>query len=530
MRFVQTYNAQDYRQTPCRLQFLALGASNGRAVGNSRTMVEDSSKPVQGMSRITAPLLWVYGFSILGLVIQVGGTAVLARILVPQAFGEIAAVSAILRVVQHVANMGLTTALTREAGRIDAASRGLIIFSVSSSLLLAGVVWICAPLLLWFQPEAHDSIAILRVLAFGPALAALGQAAAAMLQASLDFRRLGMAQVVAQVVGQIGVAIPLAYWGGGTWSLVCGSLVQGAVLSVLLLAMARPKWRGPLVPPADLLRLGFRYMLLRLLDVSGQAVPPLAVATFAGLMATGAFDRAFVLSVVPLDMLATGLAVVLFPIYARQPANEETSRFLLNSIALGGGILLAVATGILMARDYLILTVLGEQWHESIPLLGWLAIWGFLRGLGVLNGTMIEARSSLKFRSIQQACYVVGLAGLLVATGPADVEHILMLLVAVEVVNAAAHVWHSSHVANITPSTMLRSLLTMLYPGLAVATALALVAPVIPAWPPGIALCLCMAVAALALFAVLYWHPSASLRGLVRQLLQDLMAAGRSKG
>lgn len=485
-----------------------------------RTMVEISEDPAATSGRITAPLLWVYGTGAAGMALQVGCTAILARLLAPQVFGEIAAVMAVLRILQHVADMGLSTALIREADQVRARARTLILYSVLGSLLLAGLLWFAAPLLLLLEPQAHGSIAILRVLAFGPVLASIGQASAALLRHRLDFRRLGLAQLAAQLAGQVGVAIPLAAIGAGAWSLASGSLAQAAVLSALLLVLARPGWRGSLAVPADLLRLGFRYMLLRLLDAGGQAIPPLAMTAVAGLAATGFYDRAFVLTVVPLDWLAAGLAQVLFPIYVRQRSSAETAPFLLVSLALGGGLLFAVAAGMLMAKDYLVLAVLGVQWHASIPLLGWLAGWGFLRGLAVLNGSVVEARTSLWFRGGQQACYVACLAFVLFRGRSVGAEGFVMLLVAIEAVNVAVHVWHSSYIVGLSVWSVLRGLLAVLYPGLGIAAVLALLVPVLASWPAAAALATCIAVSAAILVMGLYWHPSARLRNLVRQLLR----------
>lgn len=469
---------------------------------------------------MTAPLLWVYGASATGMAIQLGCTAVLARLLAPQAFGEIAAAMAVLRILQHVADMGLSTALIREAGRIEGATRALILLSVLGSLVIAGLLWFAAPLLLVFEPQAHGSVAILRALAFGPVFAAIGQASAALLRHRLDFRRLGLAQVAAQLAGQVGVAIPLAVLGAGAWSLACGSLAQAAVLSALLVILARPGWRGSLAVPGDLLRLGFRYMLLRLLDAGGLSIPPLAVTAAAGLASAGLYDRAFVLTVLPLDWLATGVAQVLFPIYARQRSAAETAPFLLASLALGGGVLFSVAAGILMARHYMVLAVLGSQWHAAIPLLAWLAGWGFLRGLAVLNGTMLEARTSLRFRGWQQACYVACLAAALFLSAPTDVIDLMKILVAIEAVNVAVHVWHSARVTELSARSVVGALLAILYPGLGIVVALAFLAPVLASWPAAAALTACVIVPATILAAGLYWHPSARLRNLVRQLLR----------
>lgn len=477
-----------------------------------------SRDPAANPGRVTTSLLWVYGTGAAGMLVQIACTAVLARLLLPQAFGEIAAAMAVLRILQHVADMGLSTALIREATRIESEARSLIVFSILSSLVLAALLWFAAPLLLLLEPQADASVDILRALAFGPVFAAVGQASAALLRHRLDFRRLGLAQLTALLAGQIGVAIPLAAMGAGVWSLASGSLVQAAVLSGLLLLLARPGWRGSLVVSADLLRLGLRYMLLRLLDASGQSIPPLAVMTVAGLAMTGAYDRAFALSVMPLDWLAAGLAQVLFPIYARQRTPAETAPFLLASIALGGGILFSVAAGMVMAREYLVLAVLGSQWQAAIPLLGWLATWGFLRSLAVLNGGMLEARTSLWFRGGQQACYVACLSIAMFLGTPADVGSLMKLLVAIEVVNIAVHVWHSARVTDLPVRSVIGALAAALYPGLGIAAALALLSPLFAEWPVAVALVASIIVSAVILGAGLFWHPSARLRGLVLQL------------
>jgi lipopolysaccharide exporter len=474
--------------------------------------------------KVLSPLLWGYGLGAATIVMQLGTTAILARLLEPSAFGQIAAAAAILRFLQYVSDLGLTSALIREGARFSRVSLSLSLAMVAANIVLAVAIWFAAPLLIGLMQDAGDNgVAILRMLAVGPVLTAIGQVSYAHLQFRLAFRTIGLAGLLAQLSGSLLVAIPMAMAGAGVWSLATGSLVQACVLAAFFIYKAPPSWKADgAVLPFGIFRLGLKFMALRILDAAGQAVLPLAIAMLAGITATGFYDRVYVLTVVILEWLAHGTGRIMQPVLVQAREDGEPAIILSDALLIGGSILLAVSAGIVASSDLLIAAVLGDRWRAAIGLMGLLAGWAALRGLAVICGSTIEALGSLALRAGHQAAYLFILCAALVLVRPDTAEAIMMLVLGIEILNIAAFLFYSSAVAGITLSRLAAILMQMLVAPLAVYLLLAAIRPLIAPLPVVAALFVAIVAAAATLICSLLWHPSGALRQRIRLYLAAL--------
>lgn len=486
--------------------------------------------------RVTQPLLWGYGLGAATMAVQLAGTAIMARLLEPAMFGQVAAAAAMLRFLQYVADLGLTSAVIREWPESRDCARPLRTVMISVNLVLAGLIWFTAPFLLSLTAEPTDNgVLILRVLALGPILAAFGQISNAFLQSRLDLRGIGLAGLAAQIAGPILVAIPMAMAGFGVWSLIAGSLVQTATLAAIFLLRAPlPRAVGPVKSPGTLYRLGLKYMLLRLLDAAGQAAVPLALSILAGMTAVGLFDRSFVLTVVVLDWLGTGIGRVILPMLVEthratqashqrgSPPMDRPALVLADALTIGGGILFAVALGILICRDLLAHVILGADWLAAGPVIGLLALWAWMRGLAVICGTAMEAIGNLSLRAVHQGSYLTILIAALAVFQPPSVTAVLTLVLWVEAINIAAFLIFGAHSAGLSAAGLARALLGLPMAGLLVGVGLLILHWAIQGTGPALALGVSILVAALLLGIGMYWHPFPTTRQRIRLYASEM--------
>lgn len=372
-----------------------------------------------------------------GAILQMAFVAILARLLGQAEYGLFAAAAGMLRLATYVVDLGIGTLATRRGGTLGApALAALFLAGLGAALALAATMWIAAPsLAIWAEADAPTAVPLLRALAFGPAIAASGQIATALLRHELRFDVLARQSLGALALGQGTVAIPLALLGAGVWSLVAGALAQAAIASAIAWYAAPHPWRfgdARLPAPAILTESGW-FWALRVLDSAGfHALAPLTLV-FAGAAQAGLWDRALAISILPMELIAVASAQVLFPAYARAAADPALiRRRWLAGLAAILTIHGALAVLIWMTGPALIALALGPAWAEAAAVFALLALWGVLRGASMANGGVSEAQGVLKPRAALQIAFLASVGLALMVLRPDTAAEIALLVVVVD--------------------------------------------------------------------------------------------------
>lgn len=382
----------------------------------------DAGRPPAPMSLLVArSLRWVFGSAALSAIVQLATASVLARLIDPVSFGLVAVANAVLRYVFYLTDLGQSQMALR-AVRFDSADRTVLAATATAfSLFAAVMIAAAAPTVVALIPGATAAAApVLAVLASGLVLTAIGESAAAQLRREMNFRPLAKIPLVAQVVAQVAVGLPLALAGTQVWALVAAALAQSALTSILLLRL-RP-WHlrsdGQTLSSAatrlrGMMHFAWRLMAIRVLDATFLQMQPMAVAMIAGIAAAGYFDRAFVLAVVPMELVAGSVGRVLNPAFAalarERPAGLAPA--LTMSLRLLAGVCFPLAAGMAAASGPLVTCVLGPRWDAAIPLFAWLGAAATLRAVSATAGAMVEACGALHWHLAQRGLVIALLAG-----------------------------------------------------------------------------------------------------------------------
>jgi PST family polysaccharide transporter len=304
-------------------------------------------------------------------------TIVLARVLVPDDFGLVAAVVAYVAVVEMLSDLGLRATVVYEQGtgvsdRVQSAFTANLV--VAAGLTVLGVA--LAPLVASAFGMA-DEAWLFRLAALNPLLTGLGNVHDGLLLRDMAFRRRLRPQLARAVVrGVASVALALA--GAGAASLVLGMLVGTAAWSAVLWTMApfRPTLRLTRAHVASMAGYSSGAMALEVVAVIGVRADTLVVAQALGAGALGLYAVAYRLPELVIENVAWSISDVAFPALARQRRADPAGLAAATLAILRGSALYAgpMGAGLAVLGVPLVVVLFSERWRDAGEVLSAIAV------------------------------------------------------------------------------------------------------------------------------------------------------------
>ena len=349
------------------------------------------------IGRTVSGLRWSYLGTGVNAVFQLVFTAILARLLDPDAFGLVAMAMVILSFGQHFSQLGVGRALVQRA---EITQVDIRVAFTSSMLLGAGftvLFWFAAPLatLLFPDPEV---VPILRALSLSFLITGLSITALALLQRHLRYRAVALIEMTAYAIGYGPVGIVLASTGRGPWSLVAAGLSQAALTALLANAVCRYAKRPSLdrSSVARLYSFGSRVSVISILEFLSLNLTPIWVGRRIGAGALGLFNRAFTLINVPAYYFTASLSRVVYSAMSRVQGDTTKLRTTyLSMTTVFAALVIPACWGAAGASRQIVLVVLGPGWVDAIPIFAVLAIAAPFTFLSTLAGVMSEVSATL---------------------------------------------------------------------------------------------------------------------------------------
>jgi O-antigen/teichoic acid export membrane protein len=337
-----------------------------------------------------------------------GSGIVLARLLGPKPFGQVAAATLVFGLANQLADGGFSSALV-QAPELEEKD---IRFAFTVQLAIGATLTVlCALLAPTIGMALRDPIIgdVLRVSSLLFLLQAFGQSSAALLKRRLAFRALQTAQVASSVVGYALVGIAAASLGAGVWSLVAAQLAQSLTYSALVMIQARhsllPCWSRPAL---RLARFGMKVTGANILNWSISNFDNVFVGRAFGSTALGLYSRAFNTVSAPADAIVTTWQQVLFAgcsrLADRTKAFQDAYLASVSAVAL---ITFPVFWSIAACAQVVVAGLYGARWAEAAPLLRPLALAITLYAVMAMAGPMLAAGDQVKREVQTQALSLV---------------------------------------------------------------------------------------------------------------------------
>lgn len=341
----------------------------------------------RGMGTIAARGAAVsFSGQVMRIVIQMGGIAVMARLLSPTDYGLVAMVTVVVGLAEIFRDFGLSAAAI-QSPTLTKAQRDNLFWANSAlgaSLYLLGVALSGVVASIFHEPAVAPITQVLSVMFLLNGVATQYRAS---MSRAMRFGSIVVVDLSAQVIGLVlGIAMALA--GAEYWALVGMQIGQSAfaLLGVILVSRWLPGWPRRHQPMSGFWRFGWNMVGTQLLGYVSNNADTFVIGRRLGPEPLGVYDRAYRLLVVPLAQIRTPTTTVALPVLSRLSNDKPTyARFLIaGQIALGYTVVaaLAAAAG---AADPLIRLFLGAQWSQSAPIFALLAIGGALDTLAYVG-------------------------------------------------------------------------------------------------------------------------------------------------
>ena len=362
-------------------------------------------------------LKWTYASTIVNFVLQVGVTAVLARILAPKAFGTVAMAGVFISLGQYFAQLGVGQAVVQRQHLSAHDVRTAFTSSVLLGVAFCALFVALSPLVAVLFPHTHGVVPIARVMSLTFVLGGLTATTQGLLQRRMAFRSIALIQIVSYVLGYAVIGLVLASTGFGAWSLVAASLAQGALAAAAYTTVCRADigFGFGAASLKSLYSFGGRVSLIGFAEFVASNLDTLWTGHFLGARATGLYTRATNIATVPLSYLVTSLTQVLLPGYSRiQSERRRLKSVYLTTITVFGVIMLPISWGVAASAHEIVLTLLGGKWAPAAPVLAILALAAPFSLLTHFGAVLCEATATLNVKIIIQVGRVAWLAALLV--------------------------------------------------------------------------------------------------------------------
>lgn len=314
-------------------------------------------------------------------VLMLGSTVILARLLNPTDYGLVVMVLAVVGVGEIFRDFGLSMAALQAKSLSQEQQSNLFWINTGVGLSLGIITFAASYPLAAFYGQS-DVVVIAQTLSLTFVFGGLSTQFKVRINRDLRFFALAVADLLPYGLGVLG-AIVIAVLYANFWALVAQQLIVAA--ATLITSVVLTRWRPGLprrVPMDGLISFGASFAGTQIISYLTRNIDSLLIGKVWGSTALGYYDRAYNLVVLPLTQINTPMSRVAVPVLARIADEEDRYVSHLRRAQLVALYVTSSIFAILFALGTpLIVVVLGDQWAPAGPLLSILALSGIFRSL-----------------------------------------------------------------------------------------------------------------------------------------------------
>ena len=379
-------------------------------------------------------------------VLQLVGSIVLARLLVPEDFGLVAIVTVLTSFAPLLVDLGLGDATTQRSKITRSQVSCLFWLSSGIGLAVAVVVAACCPLIAWvFREPRLETIALYFAITF--VLFGVSNQHLALLRRTMQFARISKIGILSTLIG-VAIAILMAICGFGYWALVLRPIASS--LCIAIGAWLVCPWK-PGFPVIDnevraMVRFGLHVVGVSVTYSVARAVDRIALGLFYRPDEVGYYQNASTLyeySILqPLNQLHTVGSAALSKLRSNPNALAQKYETALSAIAFF--VMPAAAILSVTAQDLTVI-LLGEKWRAAGLLLSIIALRGIFHVVECSQGWLhLSIGRADRWRNWAVVSFIVQVVTVLGGlpfggTGVAVAVVMTSLLLAVPSISYAGH-------------------------------------------------------------------------------------------
>ncbi|ADC62727.1 lipopolysaccharide biosynthesis protein [Allochromatium vinosum] len=315
-------------------------------------------------------------------------TIILARLLAPDDIGVIAMATLVIALADVLLDLGVNIALIRNRDATQAHFDTAWTLRLIQTTLSTLILFLAAPMAADYFQDARVEL-VLRILAFTLLLSGLENIGIIdfhkAMQFGAEFRFLFLRRIAGFLITMVAAWTLRSYW-----ALVIGTLATRGI------GVGLSYWMHPMRPRLSLAKLReilgvSQWLLLRGIgEFLLSNLHRILVGRWAPTSTLGAYTLANEIATMPSAELLAPMNRALFPALAEAGTNSpELKRLFLLAQGLQTLLAIPAAVGLALVAGEVVAVLLGDQWHEAVPLLQLLALMGVVQALTATSGYLL---------------------------------------------------------------------------------------------------------------------------------------------
>lgn len=318
---------------------------------------------------------------------------ILARLLSPEDYGLLGLIGIFTAICGCFINAGFGSALIRKKDATEDDYNTVFIFNLVMSIVLYGVMFLCAPLIADFF-DRQELIALTRVSSLGMIIGSLAMVQRTRLTKRIDFKTQTKITITAAIIRSV-VGITTAFIGWGVWALVAQELTATSISTLLLWYFNRwvPKLKFSTKSFHELFGYGSKMLASGLIDTVWKEIYQVVIGKFYAPATLGLYTRATMFSSI-FSSNITGIVMrVSFPVLSelqddKVRLKDGYRRIIRTTMFISFCCMLMLAA---IAKS-MILVLIGEKWVQSAYFLQIVCFSGMLYPLHAINLNMLQVQ------------------------------------------------------------------------------------------------------------------------------------------
>ncbi len=412
--------------------------------------------------KVTRGVAWSIGEKVGTMLLQMGVSIVVLRLLLPDDFGVVAILTAFAAFALVVVDSGFSQTLIRKAEPSPSDYKSVFLFNISVSAALYVLLTALAPVVARY----YDMPVIARVAPVFFLMIPVN--ALCVIQNTVFIRRFRFALLskiafVSSLVSGL-AAVLLAWAGCGVWSLVAQRVLQMVVKAVLLWRTSdwRPASSGAWSPAAirEMAPYSFSLLATDLISSVYTKIPQLFIGKLYSSRMLGYFDQALKLKDLPVTSAMTAVQGVTFPALSKIGTDErkfaESYRQVVMVVAY---VMFPAMLGLSAVAHDLFAVLIGAKWMPTVPYFETICLAGLFYPVAMVAYNIMKVRCSgptiVRLEILKKAVMTV----ILVVTIPRSVQAVVWGLVVFAACEMIVNVWASLRVTSLSVWRFVRTLL-----------------------------------------------------------------------
>ena len=314
--------------------------------------------------------MWSFFEIIVKRVISLLISTIIARLLVPEAYGIVALTTVFITFSDIFLMNGFNVAIVRKE-RVEADDYSTVmILGLLFSAVVYSLLFLTAPAIAAFYntPELKNVLRSITILLFFQAISAVIRAKATR---ELKFKTLSFVSIISSLSSSV-VALVLAYKGAGVWALVVQQVLNNAIDVLMLTVFFKWKysWRFSVSKASEMIKFTMGVLGTSFLDFLGNNANSLIIGKAYNSTELGFYNRGNVYpETIALNTYNSINSVLLPTLASRQNDNNEMKKVVRQVVSLSEYIILPLMIGMIGVSDVFVDVLLTSKWARCVPVM-----------------------------------------------------------------------------------------------------------------------------------------------------------------